>query len=101
MQVLLFKDGEAGLVDRKSNAVSDHLAEEKVVASHEIVHDVLLSWYESLLVDDDKVDPQFGDHLDSDVASDVKDVSIHVKECIVLGPKTCVFVLLEEKNVRR
>ena len=55
MQVLLFKDGEAGLVDRESDTVSDHLAEEKVVASHEIVHDVFLSWYESLLVDDDEV----------------------------------------------
>ena len=78
-------DGEGLLIGFVSDTISDPGTKHHLVASHEIEHDVLESWLESLWVNQIEVYLVISGHLDPFVTFDEVDEASHVN-LVVLFP---------------
>jgi hypothetical protein len=86
VEILPSVDLESGLVGLESETVSYSGTEHHLGALHKIVHTILKSWHESLLVDEIEIDSVIRGHLDPNVTFDEIDLTSHFLELVILFP---------------
>jgi hypothetical protein len=86
MEILPHVDLESGLVGLERNTVSYSGAKHHLGALHKVIHTILKSWHECLLVDQIEIDSVVRSNLDPNVTFDEIDLASHFLETMILFP---------------
>ena len=89
---------EPRLVCLEGNSVKHSSTEHHLRASHKVVHAILKSWNECLLVDYVEVNSLISSDLDSNIASNEVNLSSHLLEPVILLPEASLLINFEEED---